>query len=94
MDIFIGLFQILLSLPCISPNDLHAFEETLTKTFSPKEQKQHMKSLLLFATGNNLKAIAAQKSVNVITNVTSKHFDFIYVFFNPFSFFDDEPVVV
>ncbi|XVF57317.1 hypothetical protein PTKIN_Ptkin06aG0195500 [Pterospermum kingtungense] len=64
--------QILLSLPCISPSDLHAFEEALTKTASPKEQKQHMKSLLLLATGNNLKALAAQRSVNVITNVSTR----------------------
>ncbi|XVF42101.1 hypothetical protein PTKIN_Ptkin01aG0333100 [Pterospermum kingtungense] len=64
--------QILLSLPCISPNDLHAFEEALTKTASPKEQKQHMRSFLLLATGNNLKALAAQKSVNIITNVTMR----------------------
>ncbi|PPS05060.1 hypothetical protein GOBAR_AA15608 [Gossypium barbadense] len=67
-DIFIylcnrdpGPRKILLSLPCISPNDLHAFEEALTKTASPKEQKQLMKSFLLLATGNNLKALAAQK---------------------------------
>ncbi|GKV07383.1 hypothetical protein SLEP1_g19167 [Rubroshorea leprosula] len=64
--------QILLSLPCITPNDLQAFEEALTKTASPKEQKQHMKSLLLLATGNNLKALAAQKSVNIIMNVSAK----------------------
>ncbi|KAL8159556.1 hypothetical protein V2J09_001093 [Rumex salicifolius] len=64
--------QILLSLPCIAPQDLLAFEETLTKTLSPKEQKQHMKSLLLSATGNQLKALAAQKSVNVITNVSMR----------------------
>ncbi|XVF06240.1 hypothetical protein REPUB_Repub06bG0030700 [Reevesia pubescens] len=64
--------QILLSLPRISPNDLRAFEEALTKTASPKEQKQHIKSLLLLATGNNLKALAAQKNVNVITNVTAR----------------------
>ncbi|KAG8472806.1 hypothetical protein CXB51_034690 [Gossypium anomalum] len=58
-DIFIylcnrdpGPRKILLSLPCISPNDLHAFEEALTKTASPKEQKQLMKSFLLLATGN------------------------------------------
>jgi exportin-5 len=31
-----------------------------------------MKSLLLLATGNKLKALAAQKSVNIITNVSSK----------------------
>ncbi|KAK7258781.1 hypothetical protein RIF29_24367 [Crotalaria pallida] len=63
--------QALLSLPSIAPHDLHAFEESLTKTSSPKEQKQLMKSLLLLATGNKLKALAAQKSVNIITNVSS-----------------------
>ncbi|KAK6804860.1 hypothetical protein RDI58_002644 [Solanum bulbocastanum] len=64
--------QILLSLPCITSQDLLAFEEALTKTASPKEQKQHMKSFLLLATGNKLKALAAQKSINVITNVSTK----------------------
>lgn len=72
--------QVLLSLPCITTQDLYAFEEALTKTSSPKEQKQHLKSLLLLATGNKLKALAAQKSVNIITNVTGKvlqhHYDF------------------
>ncbi|KAL1220851.1 Protein HASTY 1 [Cardamine amara subsp. amara] len=62
--------QVLLSLPCLSPNDLRAFEEAVAKTPSPKEQKQLMKSLLLLGTGNNLRALAAQKTVNVITNVT------------------------
>ncbi|MCL7029899.1 hypothetical protein MKW94_009024 [Papaver nudicaule] len=62
--------QILLTLPSITPQDLHAFEEAVSKTSSPKEQKQHMKSLLLLATGNKLKALAAQKSTNVITNVS------------------------
>ncbi|KAJ4954303.1 hypothetical protein NE237_011086 [Protea cynaroides] len=65
--------QVLLSLPCITTQDLLAFEETLTKTSSPKEQKQHMKSLLLLATGNKLKALAAQKSTNVITNVSTRN---------------------
>ncbi|XP_054802202.1 protein HASTY 1 isoform X2 [Prosopis cineraria] len=64
--------QVLLSLPSITPHDLHAFEEALTKTASPKEQKQHMRSLLLLATGNKLKALAAQKSVNIITNVSMR----------------------
>ncbi|XP_048226148.1 protein HASTY 1 [Ricinus communis] len=64
--------QVLLSLPCITTQDLVAFEEALTKTSSPKEQKQHLKSLLLLATGNKLKALAAQKSVNIITNVTTR----------------------
>ncbi|XP_022143035.1 protein HASTY 1 [Momordica charantia] len=64
--------QILLSLPNIKHDDLVAFEEALAKTSSPKEQKQHMKSLLVLATGNQLKALAAQKSVNTITNVSVK----------------------
>ncbi|AES82582.1 putative exportin-1/Importin-beta [Medicago truncatula] len=64
--------QILQSLPFVTPHDLHAFEESLSKTSSPKEQKQHMKSLLLLATGNKLKALAAQKSVNIITNVSMR----------------------
>ncbi|XP_027350617.1 protein HASTY 1 [Abrus precatorius] len=64
--------QVLMSLPCITPQDLLAFEESLTKTSSPKEQKQHMKSLLQLATGNKLKALAAQKSVNIITNVSMR----------------------
>ncbi|GFY92003.1 ARM repeat superfamily protein [Actinidia rufa] len=74
--------QVLLSLPCITPQDLIAFEEALTKTSSPKEQKQHMKSLLILATGNKLKALAAQKSVNVITNVSSKLLNFAFLFFH------------
>lgn len=64
--------QILLSLPCITHQDLLAFEEALAKTSSPKEQKQHLRSLLLLSTGNKLKALAAQKSVNVITNVSTR----------------------
>ncbi|KAK4414228.1 protein HASTY 1 [Sesamum alatum] len=64
--------QILLSLPCITLQDLLAFEEALSKTGSPKEQKQHMKSLLIMATGNQLKALATQKAVNIITNVTMR----------------------
>ncbi|KAL9272187.1 HASTY 1-like protein [Drosera capensis] len=62
--------QILLSLSGITSENLLAFEEAMKKTASPKEQKQHMKSLLILATGNSLKALAAQKSVNVITNVS------------------------
>ncbi|KAL3625477.1 histone deacetylase [Castilleja foliolosa] len=64
--------QILLSLPYITLQDLLAFEEALSKTGSPKEQKQHMKSLLVMATGDKLKALATQKGVNVITNVTTR----------------------
>ncbi|PKA60395.1 Protein HASTY 1 [Apostasia shenzhenica] len=62
--------QILLSLPCITRDDLVAFEDALNKTSSPKEQKQHMRSLLQLATGNKLRALSVQKSTNVITNVT------------------------
>ncbi|CAN8277120.1 unnamed protein product [Cochlearia groenlandica] len=62
--------QVLLSLPCLTPNDFRAFEEAMAKTSSPKEQKQHMRSLLLLGTGNNLRALAAQKTMNLITNVT------------------------
>ncbi|KAG2244157.1 hypothetical protein Bca52824_094015 [Brassica carinata] len=62
--------QVLLSLPGLTPNDLRAFEEAVAKTPSPKEQKQLMRSLLLLGTGNNLRALAAQKTTNVITNVT------------------------
>lgn len=65
------LLQILLSLGS-TPQDLLAFEEALTKTSSPKEQKQHMRSLLVLAAGDKLKALASQKSVNVITNVTGQ----------------------
>ncbi|RDX99328.1 Protein HASTY 1, partial [Mucuna pruriens] len=64
--------QVLMSLPNITPQDLVAFEESLTKTSSPKEQKQHMKSMLQLASGNKLKALAAQKTVNVITNVSMR----------------------
>lgn len=64
--------QILSTLPCINPQDLAAFEEALAKTASPKEQKQHMKSLLLLGTGNKLKALVAQKTVNKITNVSGR----------------------
>ena len=52
--------------------DLLAFDDCLSKTASPKEQKQHMRSLLLLATGNKLKALASQKTTNIITNVTSE----------------------
>ncbi|OVA15069.1 Exportin-1/Importin-beta-like [Macleaya cordata] len=78
--------QILLSLPSITPQVLLAFEEALSKTSSPKEQKQHMKSLLLLATGNTLKALAAQKSTNTMANSnqsSSKAFDEALKLLNP-----------
>ncbi|CAL4956680.1 unnamed protein product [Urochloa decumbens] len=65
--------QVLLSLPHIKQEDLLAFDDSLNKTASPKEQKQHMRSLLLLATGNKLRALAAQKTTNVITNVTTRN---------------------
>ncbi|XP_056842057.1 protein HASTY 1 isoform X2 [Raphanus sativus] len=55
--------QVLLSLPCLTPSDLHAFEESAAKHPSPNKQKQLMGSLLMLGTGNNLKALAAQKSL-------------------------------
>ncbi|KAG0480428.1 hypothetical protein HPP92_011286 [Vanilla planifolia] len=64
--------QILLSLPCISKDDLVAFEDALTKTSSPKEQKQLMRSFLQLATGNKLRALVSQRMTNVITNVTAR----------------------
>ncbi|WOK94722.1 protein HASTY 1 [Canna indica] len=64
--------QVMLTLPSISSDDLRAFEDALAKTASPKEQKQLLKSLLLLATGNKLKALAAMKSTNIITNVTAR----------------------
>ncbi|TVU20892.1 hypothetical protein EJB05_30493 [Eragrostis curvula] len=65
--------QVLLSLPHIKQEDLLAFDDSLSKTASPKEQKQHMRSLLLLATGNQLRALAGQKITNVITNVTTRN---------------------
>ncbi|KAG2597572.1 hypothetical protein PVAP13_5KG228500 [Panicum virgatum] len=65
--------QVLLSLPHIKQEDLLAFDDSLSKTASPKEQKQHMRSLLLLATGNKLRALAAQKTTNVITNITTRN---------------------
>jgi exportin-5 len=69
-----------MSLPHIKQEDLVTFEDALSKTTSPKEQRQHIRSLLILATGNQLKALAAQqKTTNLITNVTgSIHFDLIY----------------
>ncbi|XP_064949618.1 protein HASTY 1-like isoform X2 [Musa acuminata AAA Group] len=64
--------QVLLSLPSITRDDLLAFEDALAKTSSPKEQKQLIKSLLLLATGNKLRALATLKSTNIITNVTGR----------------------
>uniref|UniRef100_A0A453EWH6 Exportin-5 C-terminal domain-containing protein n=1 Tax=Aegilops tauschii subsp. strangulata TaxID=200361 RepID=A0A453EWH6_AEGTS len=65
--------QVLLSLSDMKQEDLLAFDDCLSKTASPKEQKQHMRSLLLLATGNKLKALASQKTTNIITNVTTRN---------------------
>jgi exportin-5 len=59
-----------MSLSHIKQEDIVAFEEALSKTMSPKDQKQHMRSVLMLATGNQLKALIAQKTTNTITNVT------------------------
>lgn len=63
--------QVLLSLPFVTPDSLSAFETALSKTSSAKEQKQHMKSLLLLGSGSQFKALMAQKTTNVITNVST-----------------------
>lgn len=55
-------YQVLLSLPCLIPSDLHAFEEAAAKTPSLKEQKQLMRSLLLLGAGNNLRACCSKKN--------------------------------
>lgn len=65
----------LLSLPFVTPDSLSTFETALSKTSSAKEQRQHIKSLLLVGTGSQLKALMAQKTANVITNVSSKPFE-------------------
>ncbi|KAG6487021.1 protein HASTY 1-like [Zingiber officinale] len=64
--------QVMLSLPSITSNDLLAFDDALIKTSSPKEQKQLLKGLLLSATGNKLRALAALRTTNIITNVTAR----------------------
>uniref|UniRef100_A0A0D3ENS2 Uncharacterized protein n=1 Tax=Oryza barthii TaxID=65489 RepID=A0A0D3ENS2_9ORYZ len=65
--------QVLLSLPHMKQEDLLAFDESLSKTASPKDQKLLMRSLLLLASGNKLRALVGQKATNVITNVTTRN---------------------
>uniref|UniRef100_J3KZV4 Uncharacterized protein n=1 Tax=Oryza brachyantha TaxID=4533 RepID=J3KZV4_ORYBR len=65
--------QVLLSLPQMKREDLLAFDESLSKTASPKDQKLHMRSLLLLASGNKLRALVGQKATNIITNVTTRN---------------------
>ncbi|KAG8052323.1 hypothetical protein GUJ93_ZPchr0001g31232 [Zizania palustris] len=65
--------QVLMSLPHMKQEDLLAFDESLSKTASPKEQKIHMRNLLLLASGNKLRALVGQKATNVITNVTTRN---------------------
>ncbi len=68
------LFQVLLSLPSITPEGLGAFEVALSQTASAKEQRQQMKSFLLAAGGDQLKALKPQKNTSIITNVSSMSF--------------------
>ncbi|KAG8045441.1 hypothetical protein GUJ93_ZPchr0008g11440 [Zizania palustris] len=67
------MLQVLLSLPHMKQDDLLSFDETLSKTASPKEQKTHMRSLLLLASGNKMRALVRQKANNVVTNVTTRN---------------------
>jgi exportin-5 len=64
--------QLLLCLHSVTPDVLAAFDKALEKTASIKEQRQLMKSLLLAAGGDELKALKAQKTMSVITNVTNR----------------------
>lgn len=64
--------EVLLSLPFVTQDSFSAFETALSKTSSAKEQKQHIKSLLLVGAGSQFKALMAQKTTNVITNVLTK----------------------
>ncbi|KAJ7533944.1 hypothetical protein O6H91_13G072100 [Diphasiastrum complanatum] len=63
--------QVLLTLPSITTETLAAFDTALKKTSSVKEQRQHIKSLLLAAGGDHFKALKFQKNTNVITNVSN-----------------------
>uniref|UniRef100_A0A0D9V0Y3 Uncharacterized protein n=1 Tax=Leersia perrieri TaxID=77586 RepID=A0A0D9V0Y3_9ORYZ len=65
--------QVLMSLPHMKQEDLLAFDESLRKTASPKDQKLLMRGLLLLASGNKLRALVGQKATNVITNVTTRN---------------------
>jgi hypothetical protein len=67
------LFQVLLSLPSITPEGLGAFEVALSQTASAKEQRQQMKSFLLAAGGDQLKALKPQKNTSIITNVSNRN---------------------
>jgi len=65
--------QVLLSLPSITPEGLGAFEVALSQTASAKEQRQQMKSFLLAAGGDQLKALKPQKNTSIITNVSNRN---------------------
>lgn len=75
----LAFFQVLLSLPCIRLDDLLAFEDAVSKTSSAKEQKQHLRSFLVLATGNQLKAITQQKTATVITNISGNRVNFFII---------------
>lgn len=64
--------QVLQLSPSITEEVLSAFEKALNSTSSAKEQKQYVRSLLLQAGGNNLKALLASKSTTPITNVKNR----------------------
>lgn len=45
----------LLSLPCLTPDDLRDYEKALAETSEPKKQKQITRSMLSLALGINIK---------------------------------------
>lgn len=47
--------QVLLSLPCLTPDDLRDYEKALAETSEPKKQKQITRSMLSLALGINIK---------------------------------------
>uniref|UniRef100_A0A0E0MWA1 Uncharacterized protein n=1 Tax=Oryza rufipogon TaxID=4529 RepID=A0A0E0MWA1_ORYRU len=69
--------QVLLSLPHMKQEDLLAFDESLSKTASPKDQKLLMRSLLLLASGNKLRALVGQKATNLETGALLHAMDLV-----------------
>jgi len=64
--------QVLLSLPGMTPSALEQFDGSLKRSGSPKEQRAVFRTLLLGLGGNQLKALACQRSTTTITNVSGK----------------------
>ncbi|KAJ4866940.1 Protein HASTY 1 [Raphanus sativus] len=63
--------QVLLSLRCLTPNDLRAFEEAVGKTPSPKEQKQLMRSFVAVRYREQVKSSLAAQENMIMSSLTS-----------------------